>query len=271
MLLDVVQFDRLRADLGDVKADYAANGPFRHTIVENFLSPEHARAVVDSFPRLDAVQLAAARVLEARSYDGEIRRFGPEFDGVFAALGSDAFTAWLRELTDIPDLEIDTRNVGGGVHQGARGSRLAPHADHNTHPDDPTWYRRINVLVYLNEQWDPSWGGNLEMYDTTGSHVVKEVEPIFNRCIIMEVHDRAFHGYRPLRVPKDQTRKTLAAYFYSRSPSPLQAAVAHPTLEPSKRPTAADVVRRARFAILNRLPWLSGLRPKPLDGEDHHH
>ncbi len=271
MLLDVVQLDRLDADFVDLQAQFAANGPFRHAIVENFLSPGHALAVVDAFPRLDPMQLAAARVLEARSYDGEVRRFGPEFDSVFSALGSESFTIWLRKLTGIPDLEIDVDNVGGGVHQGARGSRLAPHADHNTHPNDPTRYRRINVLVYLNANWDPSWGGNLEMYDATGSRVVKEVEPIFNRCIIMEVHDQAFHGYRPLRVPKDNTRKTLAAYFYSRSPSPLQTIGAHPTLEPVKRTTFGEFVRRVRFAILNRLPWISGLRPKPLDDEGHQH
>ena len=41
------------------------------------------------------------------------------------------------------------------------------------------------------------------------------IEPLFNRCLIMEVDDVAFHGYSSVRMPEDVTRKSLACWYFS--------------------------------------------------------
>ena len=259
----IVNVDRLERELPDLRRAFESATPFRHVVIEDFLEPAFAQRLHAEYPSLDAMQRSVALLLRARSYDGEVARFGPPFSDYFTAIESDPFRGWLRRLTAIDDLEMDPKLVGGGLHQGARGSSLHVHADHNTHPDDPSRYRRINVLFYVNADWKPGYGGDLELYDTSGTRVVDKVAPAFNRCVIMDVHDNAFHGYQPLRIPSNVTRKMLASYFYSAAPSELQTVASHPTLYGTPEHSASErMTARMRRWVLHRLSDAGGLRPR---------
>lgn len=259
----VVDISRLEAEMPRLRKAFDSAAPFRYVVIENFLDPAFAQRLHSEFPSLDGMQRSVARLLRARSYDGEVARFGPPFSDYFAAIESDPFRAWLRRLTEIDDLEMDPKLVGGGLHQGARGSSLHVHADHNTHPDDPSRYRRINVLYYVNADWQPNYGGDLELYDAGGTRVVEKVAPAFNRCVIMDVHDNAFHGYQPLRIPSNVTRKMLASYFYSSVPSEMQSAASHPTLYGKPEHSHSEMLTaRMRRWVLHRLSDAGGLRPR---------
>jgi hypothetical protein len=260
-LIDVA---RLEGRLTQYACDFEAARPFRYVVIDDFLEPRFAKRLHDEFPSLDAMQRSVALLLRARSYDGEVARFGPPFSDYFAAIAADPFREWLCRLTGIPDLEMDPLLVGGGIHQGARGSSLHVHADHNTHPSDAARYRRINVLFYVNAGWRDAWGGELELYDDSGTRVVDQVAPAFNRCIIMDVHDRAFHGYQTLRVPQDVTRKMLAAYYYSALPSTLQTVESHPTIYGTPSISKFEALSlRVRRWLLHRISDAGGLPPRP--------
>ena len=84
--------------------------------------------------------------------------------------------------------------------------------------------------MYLNPNWTASWKANLLLYDATGTRKVAEIEPRFNRAVLMDVNDHAFHGYHPLIVPPGESRQMLATYFYSLEPSPRQSVEPHPTI-----------------------------------------
>jgi hypothetical protein len=155
-------------------------------------------------------------------------------------------------VTGIVEIIPDTELLGAGLHQGARGSRLRVHADHNTHPRDATSFRRVNLLIYLTQGWQAEWNGDLELWDRSASTCERRIAPRFNRCAILGVDDTAFHGYGPLRLPEGRTRNAIAAYYYARSAAPGQAADPHPTLLPSLRDetVAAKLGRQARGALL---------------------
>ena len=61
----------------------------------------------------------------------------------------------------MPDWTMD----GGGLHQTLRGGHLNIHADFSTHHTHENWARRVNILLYLNEEWRDEWGGKLELWD----------------------------------------------------------------------------------------------------------
>ncbi len=257
-MLDVARLDK---QLEQARNVFVAAVPFKHVIIDDFLTDAVARRVHHEFPIPARTQRAVARLLEARSYRVE-RRHRPKVRALLSELGGAPFTAWVRALTGIDDAQMDPANIGGGLHQGMRGSRLHVHADHNTHPGDRARYRRINVLLYLNPAWCSTWGGELELWDAACRRVVTKIEPRFNRCVVMEVHDYAFHGYRHLNVPFDATRDSLAAYFYSASPAALQARAAHPTLfgREVDETIASRVATRLRRIVLRRfLPRFVGL------------
>ena len=84
---------------------------------------------------------------------------------MFAELNGEAFLKFLEEMTGISGLIPDPYFVGGGMHETKRGGHLGVHADFNIH-DKLKLERKLNLLIYLNEDWSPEFGGELELWDT---------------------------------------------------------------------------------------------------------
>lgn len=81
-------------------------------------------------------------------------------------------------------------------------------------------HRRINVLLYLNEDWEEQWQGHLEMWDHNNTRVVQRIPPVFNRMSIFTVTDDAFHGHpEPLNAPDGQFRYALQIVYYTKEPA----------------------------------------------------
>jgi Rps23 Pro-64 3,4-dihydroxylase Tpa1-like proline 4-hydroxylase len=150
---------------------------------------------------------------------------------VLAEFNAAAFVEFLQTLTGIDEpLISDPFYRGGGLHQIAQGGYLAIHADFNRHPMFGL-DRRVNVLVYLNHDWQPDWGGQLELWDATMTRPVQRVDPTFNRTVVFTITDTAFHGHpEPLRCPPDRKRRSLAFYYYSNGRPEPERSERHPTL-----------------------------------------
>ena len=74
-------------------------------------------------------------------------------------LNSDIFLEYIQILTGIKEkLLSDPYLSGGGYHEIKNGGVLKIHADFNKHPSINI-DRRVNLLLYLNENWDTKWGG----------------------------------------------------------------------------------------------------------------
>ena len=74
----------------------------------------------------------------------------------------------------------------------------------------------MNVLIYLNEDWLDSYGGQLEFWDAKVSERIVSVLPIFNRCVIFETDSTSMHGVpNAVRHPKGGSRRCVAIYYYT--------------------------------------------------------
>lgn len=98
---------------------------------------------------------------------------------------------------------------GGGMHLSGPGAHLDVHRDFNRHPATG-WRRRANMLVYLNEGWQPDWGGVLELGHT------ERVAPEMGRLVVFECGPESWHGH-PTPIVDGRWRRSLAAYFYDPS------------------------------------------------------
>jgi Rps23 Pro-64 3,4-dihydroxylase Tpa1-like proline 4-hydroxylase len=104
--------------------------------------------------------------------------------------------------------------MGGGIHRIKRGGKLSIHKDYNEHPETKK-QRRINLLIYLNENWESSWEGNLELWSNNTWKKSVEIEPIFNRAVIFNI-ENAPHGHPiPLNSPDNIDRYSLALYYFT--------------------------------------------------------
>jgi hypothetical protein len=146
----------------------------------------------------------------------EFENISEGFASLKAELVSERFQNLLSNITN-EDVFVDANFHGGGLHQGGEGSFLNMHVDFNYHPLEKDWFRNLNILIYLNRDWKTEYGGELKLRNgkLKGSRPI-EVEPIFNRAVIMETRDFTFHGYDPIAFPPGAYRRSIAAYAYTK-------------------------------------------------------
>ena len=196
---------------------YADGNPFPNIYFDDFFDEEMLSEVLEEFPDLSKKR--------SKKYDSptEIklagkgqRFFGPKTKKFMDFLNSQEFLDFLQVLTSIEEpLVADTSFAGGGQHEIKPGGLLKIHADFNKHPKNGL-DRRVNVLVYLNKDWDESYGGHFELWDTKMEKCEKKILPLFNRMAIFSTTDFSYHGHPdPLTCPEDRSRKSLALYYFS--------------------------------------------------------
>lgn len=193
--------------------------PFPHVVIDNFFEPSFARELAAEFPAFDApCWHEYSNPLEQKRTLNAWNAFGPATYRAFSWLNSPTFVELLRlSIHHEGPLYSDPGLHGGGLHAHAAGGKLATHLDYSRHPKTGL-QRKVNLLVYLNEDWQDDWGGHLGLWEQNpvqpgpGS-LVKSVAPIFNRAIIFQTTN-AWHGLpEPIACPPGQIRKSLAAYF----------------------------------------------------------
>ena len=142
-------------------------------------------------------------------------RLPPTARQLVADLNSADFLSFLERLTGIEGLIPDPYLEGGGIHQIGRGGFLKIHTDFNYH-SGLKLHRRLNLLLYLNRNWDAAWGGALELWNADVSQRVASYLPEFNRMILFSTTDTSYHGHPdPLTCPDDVRRNSIALYYYT--------------------------------------------------------
>ena len=214
----------LEAKALQYKEEYAAAAPFSHCVIDDFLPARAAEKLLGVFPKPDSPfwfdwktrdtihQPKKQGIGNATRLEGA----DPFIHNILYAFNSYPFIHFLETLTSISGLMPDPHFHGGGLHQILRGGKLAVHCDFN-YEEHIKLYRRINVLLYLNKDWEDSYNGCLELWDKDLTACQKSIKPIFNRCVIFNTDRYSFHGHpKELLCPEDRTRKSVALYYYSR-------------------------------------------------------
>jgi hypothetical protein len=132
---------------------------------------------------------------------------------LYNELTSTRIQEWLKYVTN-EDVFVDSDFYGGGIHQGKAGSFLDMHADFNYHPLKETWFRNLNLLLYLNKDWKKEYGGELRL-EHSETHDKIDVDVPFNRFVIMHSRGYTLHGYDPIRFPEGKYRTSIAAYAFT--------------------------------------------------------
>lgn len=221
----------VRGRVEDLQRRFAAAQPFRHVVIEGFLDPEFCRELIAQFPPFAAGDARNERGEQGgKSVIAGIARLGPAYDRFDRLMRDREFLALLGRITGIPALLYDEDYVGGGTHENRDGQELDSHVDFNFHPLG--WHRRLNLIVFLNPQWEEAWGGCLELLrEPSDERPACLVVPLANRAVIFETTESSWHGFRVIRTPPGSgiSRKSLAVYFYSHARPAEEIAPQHGT------------------------------------------
>ena len=213
----IFDFSYWKARLETDAIQYQNPEPYPHIVFDNFLYEEAARKALDVFPGIKDEGWIHYIHVNERKHGLNKMDLLPQFMQVLIhTLNSAEFVAYLSELTGIPDLLSDPDLEGGGIHQSQRGGFLNIHADFTVHPHKRTWRRRVNILIYLNDGWESSYNGDLELWSRDMKACVQKIRPIFNRCVVFNTNEDSFHGFPdPINCPEDMTRKSIALYYFT--------------------------------------------------------
>ena len=207
------------------RATYRAARPFPHAVFDGFLGEPCALSLAKRFPGPEHPAWLRRDYREQAARMGQLQRSG--FEGVdpglrhlLSELCSMAFLDFLGALSGIEGLIADPHFRGAGPSLTLPGGHLALHADFNR---DRTRHleRKLTVIYYLGFDWQPAWGGALELWDEARTHCEASHLPLLDRLIVMDHGDTYWHGHpQPLSCPEGRFRASVSAYYYVAAPSP---------------------------------------------------
>ena len=202
------------------RSHFAKAEPFPHIVLDDFLADGLAHRLRSAYPAFEEAcswgKSYAAAHENRKVQVTDPARFPDAVSELHETLASAPFLALMSRITGIPDLLADSSLKGGGMHLTAPGGWLDVHVDFNV-AKETGWHRRLNILVFLNEDWQESWGGKLELWDPEVKHCAHQIEPRFNRCVVFRTNETSYHGVAKVQTgAKD--RKSFAAYYYTEAP-----------------------------------------------------
>ncbi len=202
----------------------AVNFPFYYQVIDNFLDIKKAKNISQEFPDYNCpAWFEYNNPLENKKTCNNWYYFGPETYKTFAYLNSPEFIQKLQDITGIKTLYPDIGLHGGGLHIHGTGGKLNVHLDYSIHPKLKL-QRKLNLIIYLTEDWNAKWGGNLELWShnqelNRPNKKWVTVENVFNRAVLFDTTQNSWHGFpEPLTCPEGKYRKSLAVYYLTDPP-----------------------------------------------------
>ena len=184
--------------------DFNKGYPYPHVIIDNFTNSDLLTNVETEFDNFDYWGYDATfpdRQVNKYFYPwGNEPHISPTHfrnntKTLTDLLISEEFLLNLTELTGIENLIADK--------------------DFNQHPTTGL-HRRLNLLLYLNKNWNDDWGGELEMWNHDITECVHKIQPIFNRVVIFSTIPGSYHGHpKPLTCPYHRKRRAISCYYFT--------------------------------------------------------
>jgi len=208
----MINFDFIEANKEKYRNEFLTAIPFPVVAVDGLCYEDKITELYNSIPEIETA--SADYVFAKNKFEkSKFWTMGGLFTELYDDLTSKRFEEWIKYVTN-EDVFIDTEFYGGGIHQGKAKSFLDMHADFNYHPMKETWFRNLNLLLYLNKDWKKEYGGELRLeHAETGDKT--EVDVPFNRLAIMLCRGYTLHGYDPIDFPENTFRTSIAAYAYT--------------------------------------------------------
>ncbi len=242
-----------RAAGAKLSAGYRAAKPYNHIVIDDFLPTALAQQLLDHFPPTTknneeyAHNYSGIQVNKRQVYPNDANAF---CRNVFAFFNAGPFLQFLEGLTGIEGLISDPYFHGGGFHEISHGGKLSIHADFRIN-EQLHLERRLNVLIYLNQDWPESYGGMLELWDPSMKEKCVSIAPLFNRCVVFNTDAHSYHGHpEPLTCPEDRTRKSIALYYYTASHAIYEELPSNSTIyvaRPGEDAHSKKMARRLRW------------------------
>jgi len=235
----------------DIKEAYVKNTPFPHFLIQNSIDEFFLKKVSDEISKFKPSVKKSFYGADKKFTESNVDVLPKNTSKLLSFLNSSEWLEIVTKISGINELIPDAKFEGGGVHRTFKGGFLKVHTDFNWNSNLKA-YRRINLIVYLNQNWNANWGGECEFWSKDRKSELKKIPPIFNNMVIFNTNDSSFHGHpEPLMCPEKQSRDSIAIYYYTKKAEP--GSNKRKTEETNYKGTAISKIRITFFQRLKKL------------------
>ena len=207
---------RARASVDALRDRFETARPFPHVVIDGLFDATFLRGLVDDFGGVgfgDWLRYDNASERKRATRPGA--KLGPASQAYIDVVHRGPFNRFLSDITGIDGLLPDPTLHGGGLHEIPPGGKFAVHVDFNKHPVTRLDTRLV-LITYLNDDWQPSYGGARELWNADTDRCEAQVVPVFGRSILFAHTATSLHGHPdPVRAPNGRPRRSSATYFYT--------------------------------------------------------
>jgi hypothetical protein len=201
--------------LSDVKITTHFTDPARIWIVDNFLPQDVYKELIKQIPNVNTWTnfengYSGSKRKECRNFTE-----APLVETLANTFNSNKTVNWLESIVGVDGLIPDPHFLGGGLCSVQSNSKLDLHTDFNWN-NKLKLNRQVNLILYLNGEWDESWGGALEFWDNNKTKCVEKIYPAPNRLAFWEYNTDLIHGFPDvLKTPEGISRDNLIHFYYT--------------------------------------------------------
>lgn len=214
-----------------LKERFQTARPFKHLVLDDFLIPSVAEGLLAEFPvSAPSKTQQGSSSVQSESYSREeIRSVGASFRTIDDYISSLPFLRHISLISGIPDLQYDSSYFEAGICETRHGQEVDPHVESNLN-QELTLHRRLLLIIYLNKEWEESWGGLLDLHSDPKAPERDETlsySSVFNRCIVLETTEHSWFGSTQICLPSHQkhlSQKSFSFFLYTKD-RPSQEAV----------------------------------------------
>lgn len=263
--------ERILGTVDELRRQFQDAKPFKFLKVDDFFAHDFAEKMLSDFPGFESRNaLNEFGKVGGKAVVTKLGDISTFYAQVYEYILSPKFLSAMSTMTGIPDLLPDPRMYGGGTHENVHGQEMDPHVDFN-YDQDHGYHRRINLIVYLNKEWDEAWGGAIELHSNPRKPESNEIVAfncLFNRAVIFETNEYSWHGFKRVQLPeqeRNRSRKSLSIYLYTRDRPAEEIVPSHGTFyvprpltfeAASATPLTSEQIVELKAAIKHRDIWI---------------
>lgn len=203
---------RLQTNAEALTAQWHNSGPVRHLIIDDLLPEDWALNIATAFPSLNRLRRYES-LKERKGVGVDMDAYPSVLKNITFAFQDSRVIDMVSRITGISPLNPDGNLYSSGLSSMAEGDFLNPHIDNSGNPL-LNQYRRINALYYVSPEWNPAWGGNLELWDARRANPFP-VESRFNRLVLMNTNRTSFHSVKTIHGCGPRVRNCVSNYYFS--------------------------------------------------------
>ena len=193
---------------------FAGSRPTQWFCVDDLLPQEMAATIYRSFPQPS--EMRERKTLREHKYiAAQMDRYDSQAEEALFAFHDSRVVERIAAMTRLPELHADPMLYAGGISLMTHGNFLNPHLD-NSHNNDRSLYRVLNLLYYVSPGWSLESGGHLELWPRGVEGQPQLIPSLFNRLVVMTTGPESWHSVTQVKSP--DRRCCVSNYYFSHAP-----------------------------------------------------